>query len=116
MSATYAELVNQVVGGSSTRPAGSRTIADALSRLGQSIASVRRPSIVVDVSASVRQREHDYINIYAGDSATFNARSMPARSISELGWTTERATAMRYKLAAWADDWNDPAMDAYDAL
>ena len=36
------------------------------------------------------------------------------RDISELGWTTEKAAAMRHKFAAFADDWNDPAMDAYD--
>lgn len=36
------------------------------------------------------------------------------RLVSELGWTTEQAAATRHKLAAWAEDWNDPAMDVYD--
>jgi hypothetical protein len=73
-------------------------------------------SVVPNVSTIVRQRDHDYIVIYAVDSATFHARATPGRSISELGWTTEQAAALRHKLSAWADDWNDPAMDAYDAL
>lgn len=37
-------------------------------------------------------------------------------TIADLGWTPEQAAAIRAQLAAFADDWDDPAMDVYDEL
>ena len=68
------------------------------------------------MSTTVRERDPSHVNIYTSDSATFNERAARVHYISELGWTTEQAATMRHKLAAWAEDWNDPAMDVYDAL
>jgi len=39
-------------------------------------------------------------------------RGIPVR---ELGWTKEMVAEARRRLASVADDWDDPAMDAYDA-
>jgi hypothetical protein len=92
------------------------TIADALSRSALTIALVSALSIVPNATTAVRQHDHDYMVIYAGNSATFGARAAHARPISELGWTAEQAAAMRHRFAAFADDWDDPDMDVYDAL
>ena len=36
--------------------------------------------------------------------------------IQELGWTREQATAIRYRFAAFREDWEAPGMDVYDDL
>lgn len=33
---------------------------------------------------------------------------------SELDWSPEKAKAIRQGLASWAEDWEDPALDAYN--
>ncbi len=38
------------------------------------------------------------------------------RLIQELGWTQEDAAAIRYRLAAFRDDWEAPGMEIYDDL
>ena len=38
------------------------------------------------------------------------------RLIQELGWTREQATAIRYRLAAFREDWEAPGMEIYDDL
>jgi hypothetical protein len=117
MSATYVDLVVQEVGTGAVRPAATRTLADALSQLRFALPlALSALTIVPNVSTTVRQPEHDYFAIYEADSTTFNDQAAPVHHISELGWTTEQASAMRHKLSAFADDWNVPAMDAYDAL
>ena len=40
------------------------------------------------------------------------SRGIPA---GELGWTKEMVAEARRRLASIADDWDDPAMDVYDA-
>lgn len=36
--------------------------------------------------------------------------------IAELGWSVSDALAMRARLSHFAEGWDDPAMDAYDAI
>lgn len=36
--------------------------------------------------------------------------------LAALGWTLEDAARIRGQLQTFADDWDDPAMDVYDAL
>ena len=36
--------------------------------------------------------------------------------IQELGWTCEEATAIRYRFAAFREDWEAPGMEIYDDL
>lgn len=36
--------------------------------------------------------------------------------ISQLGWSQAEAQAVRDSLMSFADDWNAPGMDSYDAL
>lgn len=36
-------------------------------------------------------------------------------SIRDLGWTREQAKAVRAKLSSFAQDWDDPHMDVYNA-
>lgn len=38
-----------------------------------------------------------------------------SRPISDLGWTPEQAAEVRRRLLPFAEDWDDPAMDIYDA-
>lgn len=64
----------------------------------------------------MRERDSGPVHIYARDSATFNEHSGRTHYISELGWTREQAASVRHQLAAWVEDWDDPAMDVYDAL
>jgi hypothetical protein len=47
---------------------------------------------------------------------TFHLSTARHRPINQLGWSGEQAAVLRHKLAAFAQDWDDPAMDAYDAL
>ncbi|HEY3322620.1 MAG TPA: hypothetical protein VGP72_19340 [Planctomycetota bacterium] len=43
------------------------------------------------------------------------AREAGARlTIADLGWTVEDAANVRAKLASFAEDWDDPKMDAYN--
>ncbi len=35
---------------------------------------------------------------------------------SVFGWTREEARSIRARLSAWAEDWDDPAMDVYNLL
>jgi hypothetical protein len=35
-------------------------------------------------------------------------------SIRDLGWTEDMARNVRARLASFAEDWDDPAMDVYD--
>jgi|YNPBryBLVA2012_1023415.scaffolds.fasta_scaffold54204_1 hypothetical protein len=37
-------------------------------------------------------------------------------TISDLGWTQERAAAIRSQLASFTQDWDDPRMDVYNEL
>jgi len=104
-----ADLASQAVGGGLTRASVGRTISDALSRRALPIALAGSLSVVPNVSTTVSEGD-------VSDSATFNERAARIHYISELGWTTAQAATMRHKLAAWAEDWNDPAMDVYDAL
>ena len=36
--------------------------------------------------------------------------------LSASGITLEQAANLRHRLSAFADDWNDPEMDSYDAI
>lgn len=38
----------------------------------------------------------------------------PGIRTSELGWTEEQATAIRRGFSSWTEDWDDPALDAYN--
>jgi hypothetical protein len=116
LSATYAGLATQAAVGGLTRASAGRGIADALSRLALPIALAGSLSIVPNVTTTVRERDSSHVHIYASDSATFNEHAARVHHISELGWTREQAASLRHQLAAWAEDWNDPAMDVYDAL
>lgn len=33
---------------------------------------------------------------------------------SDLGWSPQQAVAIRQGLSSWAEDWDDPALDAYN--
>lgn len=37
-------------------------------------------------------------------------------TIDDLGWTKSKAALIRAQLSAFAEDWDDPSMNAYDAL
>lgn len=37
-------------------------------------------------------------------------------TIDDLGWTREKAAEVRGALSAFAEDWDDPKMDAYNDL
>jgi hypothetical protein len=64
-----------------------------------------------------------------GRTAMSAAKSHPASAVlqpaaperprgiptAELGWTKEMVAEARRRLASIADDWDDPAMDVYDA-
>lgn len=58
------------------------------------------------------------------DSGTNIARNVSISSLpqpaegglppSSLGWTREEAMGVRSRLSAWAEEWDDPAMDEYN--
>jgi uncharacterized protein (DUF433 family) len=37
------------------------------------------------------------------------------RTVDEPGWSREQAASIRHQLIAFAEDWDDPEMDVYDA-
>jgi hypothetical protein len=40
----------------------------------------------------------------------------PPLLVADLGWTREEAANVRAQLSTFAEDWDRPEMDAYDAL
>jgi hypothetical protein len=94
-----------------------RTIAAAVSRLVLPLALMGAMSAApTDGATVVRQHEGVFVVVDRSGTATFRSSVARSRPISELGWTVEQAAAMRHKLGAFAQDWDDPAMDVYDAL
>ncbi|MEP0855554.1 hypothetical protein [Trichocoleus sp. DQ-U1] len=64
--------------------------------------------------------EHRYVSIGTLSEApevqpTKNPSSV-RHLIQELGWTREQAAAIRYRLAAFREDWEAPGMEIYDDL
>lgn len=55
---------------------------------------------------------------YRLPSASYEWAVKPAGPllVEDLGWTREEAAAVRAQLATFAEDWEAPEMDAYDAL
>ncbi len=47
---------------------------------------------------------------------TFISSSEPAVDLAAHGVTPEQAADLRNRLAAFAEDWQRPEMDAYDAI
>lgn len=47
---------------------------------------------------------------------TFISSSEPAVDLAARGVTPEQAADLRNRLAAFAEDWQRPEMDAYDAI
>jgi hypothetical protein len=37
-------------------------------------------------------------------------------TIADLGWSPEKAAAVRAQLASFVEDWDDPRMDVYNGL
>jgi uncharacterized protein (DUF433 family) len=68
----------------------------------------RFPSLdVTDIRAAI-----EFAREAASDE---NGADLP-RTLAELGWTKEQAASVREQLQPFADDWDDPSMDIYDAL
>jgi hypothetical protein len=94
-----------------------RTIVVALSRRAVPFALIGALSGLPSVGGTVvHEREGAFRPTDQGGTATFYSTVARSRPIGELGWTAEQGSALRHKLAAFAQDWDDPAMDAYDAL
>jgi uncharacterized protein (DUF433 family) len=68
----------------------------------------RFPSLdVADIRAAIE---------FAREAAReFDGADLPL-TLSDLGWTREQAASVRQQLQPFADDWDDPSMDVYDAL
>jgi hypothetical protein len=49
------------------------------------------------------------------DEVTTEPRPDFQLTIEDLGWTPEYAQAVRARLASFAEDWDDPAMDVYNS-
>lgn len=65
--------------------------------------------------------EHRYVSVGMLSEAPEvqpikNNSSSVRHSIQELGWTREQAAAIRYRLAAFREDWEAPGMEIYDDL
>lgn len=66
---------------------------------------------VAHFSASTSSKSWSYL---AGNALT-TSRIVPARSIDALGWTPAEALETHLRLRAFAEDWDAPGMEAYDA-
>ena len=44
------------------------------------------------------------------------AQSSTTLRVEQLGWSRADAADVRARLQSFADDWDDPTMDVYDAL
>ena len=94
-----------------------RSIVNGLSRRAVPFALLGALSSLPGAGATVVQGPQSVL--LAADQSgtvTFHTGMARPRPISELGWTAEQAAALRHKMAAFAQDWDDPAMDVYDAL
>lgn len=65
-----------------------------------------------------RPASRTYVIRYASATMTHTASTIPHRDqgmpTSELDWSPEKAKAIRHGLSSWAEDWDDPALDAYN--
>ena len=53
---------------------------------------------------------------YARERMASSKSAAKIGNIADLGWTPEQAARVRQQLQPFADDWDDPSMDIYDAL
>lgn len=59
-----------------------------------------------------------YVIRYAGATMTHTTSTIRHRDqgmpTSELDWSPDKAKAIRQGLSSWVEDWDDPALDAYN--
>lgn len=53
---------------------------------------------------------------YAREQVARSEATLKTRKVTDLGWTPEEAAKVRQQLRPFADDWDDPSMDIYDAF
>lgn len=65
-----------------------------------------------------RPASRSYVIRYAGATMTHTTSTLLPRDqgmpTSELDWSPDRAKAIRQGLSSWVEDWDDPALDAYN--
>jgi hypothetical protein len=72
-----------------------------------------------EFAIAVPERHYAAIGIPSQQSfqvQTIQPLSSSPHLIQELGWTKEQATAIRYRFAAFREDWEAPGMEIYDDL
>ena len=101
-----------MAGGSTRLDTDQRSwLAEALARLTGPIAIRRGQALIIGDTSTAGRR--DATAWFEADTSTVGR---PVLLISDLGWTDEQAATTFYKLASFAEDWDAPGMDAYDAL
>lgn len=76
---------------------------------------------LVDEASESTTSEHHNVGIGVLSQETSQVQPIKKSSsvqhlIQELGWTREQAAAIRYRLAAFREDWEAPGMEIYDDL
>lgn len=77
---------------------------------------------LVQTSLRIHMRAFDRHERREDDEPTSDEVTTPLSSlktplrIEQLGWTRADAADVRARLQSFADDWDDPEMDVYDAL
>jgi uncharacterized protein (DUF433 family) len=61
---------------------------------------------LVDVQAAIE---------YAREAVTTREQTQAVRYIADIGWAPDYAAKLRWRLQSFAEDWDDPSMDIYDA-
>jgi hypothetical protein len=57
-----------------------------------------------------------FILVGSVDTAQSAVADRPHLLVADLGWTRDEAAAVRAQFGSFAEDWDAPEMDAYDAL
>ncbi|NEQ25576.1 MAG: hypothetical protein F6K28_42250 [Microcoleus sp. SIO2G3] len=88
-------------------------------RIAQTSAQLRADQPINDVSEGATS-EHRYVSVgrlsEASEVQPIKNSSSVRHLIQDLGWTREQAAAIRYRLAAFREDWEAPGMEIYDDL
>ncbi|GIK64925.1 MAG: hypothetical protein BroJett018_27190 [Chloroflexota bacterium] len=80
------------------------------------------PDALLEQLETVAQRENlTLVSLIRTMLAQYHPSSRPhlppgELTIEDLGWTPDQAAAIRAQLSAFAEDWDDPAMDVYDEI
>jgi uncharacterized protein (DUF433 family) len=117
MTASNVTGINHIV--IDRRAAGGRaTVRDTGITVAQVLTEVSRelePSEILRTIPQLTVQDIQAVLEFASRALSPDQQKPAERLIEDLGWSAAEAAETRERLQAFAEDWDDPAMDVYDA-